>query len=148
MPHPKVDLLNPDYVWIPNSEDYGGLCDRHVILSNLNLENYINMFESFVLKSNYYYHKISQRGAWNMEQLLKFHLETNGLIKSVKRFPYIMYLVRGTNDSSRWAMGNWNENEKCFIKYDTEYNSAQHYKNQWRTSNISSSDFYKNIIEK
>jgi hypothetical protein len=55
LPHPKVELMNENYIWIPNCEYYGGYTDRHVVLSKNNVEPYLNILNNMVLRSNEYY---------------------------------------------------------------------------------------------
>ena len=52
LPHPKVELMNKNYIWIPNCEHYGGYTDRHVVLSKNNIESYLNIFNNMVIRSN------------------------------------------------------------------------------------------------
>src|SRR6056297_618710 len=45
VPHPKVERLNPGYLWFPYGEFYGGLTDRHVIISSEYLNAYLNLID-------------------------------------------------------------------------------------------------------
>jgi len=64
LPHPKVELMNENCIWIPNCENYGGYTDRHVVLSKNNIESYLNIFNNIVLKSNEYFMKTKTN--WNL----------------------------------------------------------------------------------
>ena len=83
LPFPKMEVLNEQYIWIPDSEDYNGICDRSVVLSANHFEHYVNILESFYTKSNRYYEIIKSQFEWNMEKILKMHLDENNLF----RFP-------------------------------------------------------------
>ena len=36
-PHPPLDILDPDLIWVPEGENYGGLNDRHLVASRQNI---------------------------------------------------------------------------------------------------------------
>ena len=45
VPHYTMDRLNPDFIWIPYGEFYGGVTDRHVILSRKYLQSYLDLID-------------------------------------------------------------------------------------------------------
>jgi len=130
LPMPKLSILNEKNIWIPNSEDWGGICDRLVILSKSNIINYINILENFYIKSNKYYLNIKNGHNWNMEQILKMHLEENNIFYLVKRFPYISYTIRTIDGNTRWSTGIYSEKLGYYIKYPSEYDISLQYKNK------------------
>jgi hypothetical protein len=142
LPFPKMNILDTNYIWIPKGEDYKGLCDRCVVFSKNNIENGINILENFYKKSNKYYLNIKSRYNWNMEQIFKMHLEENGLIHSVKRFPYTMYLVRNVNGTTRWSKGYYSHELGYFIKYKSEYQLSMYFKNKFEKSGLTIDEFY------
>jgi len=145
IPFPSMELLDPSFIWIPNGEDYGGICDRSVVLSKATIEPYLNILQNFYLRSNEFYLKISKKNNLNMEKILLFNLEQNGILDYVQRFPYIMYHVAAKDGVSRWAMGNYHSDLDCFVKYEEEYVMAMHYKSI--LMNYSTIDeFYKEEI--
>jgi hypothetical protein len=147
LPHPKVELMNEKYIWIPDCEHYGGYTDRHVVLSKNNIESYLNIFNNLVLKSNRYFMKMKHKKDWNLEQLIKFHLAQNNLLDLVKEFPYIMYSVRNINGSTRWSKGNLSNELGYYIKYKSEYAKSTYYKNEFDKSGLNIDEFYKKNIE-
>lgn len=148
IPHPKVNLLNENYIWIPDCEYYDGYTDRHVVLSRDTLEPYLNILNNFVLRSNDYYIKMKRKDTWNLEQVIKFHLEQNNKLHLVKEFPYVMYSVRNINGSTRWSHGNFTPSLGYYIKYQSEYNKSNFYKNKLDESGLSHDEFYKLHITK
>lgn len=96
LPHPKIERMNPINIWIPDYEHYDGYTDKHAILSKTNIKSYLNILNNMVQKSNEYYMKMKNinKNNWNIEQLIKFHLEQNNVINLIKEFPYIMYTCR------------------------------------------------------
>lgn len=146
LPHPKVELMNENCIWIPDCEHYGGYTDRHVVLSKNNIESYLNIFNNFVLRSNEYFMKMKVRGNWNLEQLIKFHLEQNNVLHLVKEFPYVMYSVRNINGTTRWSQGNYSNELGYYIKYHSEYDKSSYYKNEFEKSGLAIDEFYKDLI--
>jgi hypothetical protein len=142
LPHPTVELMNQNCIWIPDCEGYGGYTDRHVVLSKKNIESYLNIFNNFVLKSNNYFMKMKIRCEWNLEQLIKFHLEQNNVLHLVKEFPYVMYSVRSINGATRWSQGKYSNELGYYIKYQSEFDKSSYYKNEFEKSGLID-EFYK-----
>ena len=160
LPHPKVELMDKNYIWIPDDQHWGGYTDRHVVLSKNNIESYLNILNNFVLKSNEYFikmrsivRKTAQQGrymigyGWNIEQLLKFHLEQNNVVHLVKEFPYIMYSIRAKNGPTSWVRtGDYSNELGYYIKYRGAYDKSSDYKNEFEKSGKSIDDFYTSKI--
>ena len=146
LPHPKVELMDENCIWIPNCEYYGGYTDRHVVLSKNNIETYLNIFNNIVLRSNEYYMKMIRKCDWNLEQVMKFHLEQNNVLHIVKEFPYVMYSVRNINGNTRWSVGNYSNELGYYVKYQAEYDKSSYYKNEFEKSGLNIDEFYKNNI--
>ena len=146
LPYPKMDKLNENYIWIPDSEDFNGICDRSVVLSAKYFEHYVDILENFYKRSNLYYATIESQFEWNMERILKMNLEMNNVFGVVRRFPYISYAVRNINGSTRWSVGRYSEEHGYYIKYDSEYEQAMKYKRMFENSNVSIDEFYKRMI--
>jgi hypothetical protein len=148
VPFPKMELLDESHVWIPDWEDYGGICDRAVVLSTRNFDQYISIIESFHKNANRYYDIIESQREWSMERILKMHLEETGLIGTVRRYPYISYAVRNVNGPTRWSVGKFSEELGYYIKYNAEYERALYYKEMFENyikNNVNKTvdDFYR-----
>lgn len=146
LPHPKLELMDKNYIWIPDEEHYEGYTDRHVVLSKNTIIPYLNILNKMVLKSNYYFMKMANYNEWNLEKLIKFHLEENGVSHLVKEFPYIMYSVRSINGTTRWCYGQYSEELGYYIKYYSEHNKSSYYKEMFEKSGLNIDDFYKWVI--
>lgn len=146
LPHPKVEYMNENFIWIPDEEYYGGYTDRHVILSKNNIESYLNIFNNLTLRSNEYFMKMKNKNDWNLEQLILFHLNQNNVLHLVKEFPYVMYSVRNINGTTRWSHGYYSNKHNYFIKYKSEYDKSSYYKNIFQESGLTIDEFYKKII--
>lgn len=146
LPHPKVENMDSNYIWIPDCEHYDGYTDRHVVLSKNTIEPYLNIFNNFVLRSNDYFRKMKKHQDWNLEKLIKFHLEQNNMLHIVREFPYIMYAVRPINGSTRWSVGVFNNELGYYIKYQSEYDKSTYYKNKFTNSQITLDNMIKSLI--
>ena len=146
LPHPNLELMNENFIWIPDCEHYKGYTDRHVVLSKTNIESYLNILNNFVLKSNDYFIKMKNYNEWNLEQLIRFHLEQNNVLNIVKEFPYVMYSVRNMNGSTRWSKGNYSNKLGYYIKYQSEYDKSTYYKNEFDNLDLDIDEFYKKNI--
>jgi hypothetical protein len=146
LPHPKMEFLDDDFIWFPDDSHYGGYTDRHVILSNKNIEKYLNIFENIVINSNDYYNKIKTTENTNIEKLIKFNLEYQNVSKNIKEFPYIMYLVRSENGQTRWSSGMYSQELGYYIKYPFEYEKSSSIKNRFLESGLDIDIFYANTL--
>jgi len=148
LPHPKVEYMNENCIWIPDCEYYGGYTDRHAVLSKTNIEPYLNILNNLILKSNEYFIKMTNKNHtwWNLEQIILLNLEQNNVLSLVKEFPYIMYAVRNINGTTRWEEGTYANSLGYYIKYTTEYNKSMYYKNVFEKSGITIDEFYKEYI--
>lgn len=148
LPFPKLELMSPEYIWIPNESHYGGYTDRQAILSKTNIESYCNILSNITLRSNEYYNKMITRDiSWNLERLIKFHLEQNNVLHLVREYPYTMYTVRSVNGRTSWSPGRYSDSLDLYIKYDNEYDSYVKYKKLYEASGLSIDDFYATIIK-
>ena len=140
LPHPKIKTMSNKYIWIPDCEHYSGYTDRHAVLSKTTIEPYLNILNTIVLRSNEYFTKMKKENNWNLEKLIKFHLDQNNI--SVKEFPYIMYSVRSNSGTTRWSTGTYSESLGYYIKYSSEYDKSTYYKNEFENSNLRIDEFY------
>ena len=123
-PHPPISHLNPENIWIPDGEGYGGLTDRHAILSRENVVSYLNLINSVVKEPNALFSEMQNKNQWNLEQFIDYSITREGLKDRVKFFPYVMYSVREWNGSTSWGKGIWSDDLGYYIKYATEFQSA------------------------
>lgn len=147
LPHPKVEQMDEQNIWVPDSEHYHGYTDRHVVLSRTNLEPYLNILNNIVLRSHEYFSKMKVFNCWNLERLIKFHLYQNNVGHLVKEFPYVMYSVRNIDGTSRWSQGVFSSQLGYYIKYESEYEKSTDYKNKFEASGLTMDAFYQKIME-
>lgn len=143
LPHPKLELMNENFIWLPDNEYYGGYTDRHAVLSKYNIKQYLNILNCFILKSNEYYMKMSKFNQWNLEKVIKFHLEQNKMGGLIREFPYIMYSIRSSNGKTRWMAGVYNNSLGYYIKYIPEFDKPTYYKKLFERENLTIDNFYR-----
>jgi hypothetical protein len=124
--HPSMERMDPRELWVPDGECYGGITDRHAILSTHNIEEYLNVFNMMVIRSGIYVPEISnihsQYGT-NIEMLISYHLSKSG-IRKLRVIPYNMFTVRAKDGTTSWSTGEYNESLGFCIKYKSEYAEA------------------------
>jgi hypothetical protein len=139
--------MNENFIWLPDNEYYGGYTDRHAVLSRYNIKQYLNILNCFILRSNEYYMKMAKFSQWNLEKVIKFHLEQNKMGELIREFPYIMYSIRSSNGTTRWMAGVYNKRLGYFIKYSPEFEKSTYYKNLFDRENMSIDNFYRKYIK-
>lgn len=123
LPHPKMDRLDPDSIWIPYGEFYWGVTDRHVVLSRKFLRPYLDLIGPILSKSDQLIAEMKQYNAkpnWNHEQYILFRLKSQGLGNKIRFLPYMMYSVREASTPTRWAEGELDSELGFFVKYPDE----------------------------
>lgn len=156
LPHPKVELMDNKYIWIPDSEHYGGYTDRHAVLSKENIHCYLDILTNITIRSFEYYTGMLFHNEWNLEQLIRYHLYKNNAMGSIREFPYVMYSVRSPNGTTRWSTGEFSENFGYYIKYQSEFDKSSYYKEQFNKYKseecnlyyLNIDNFYKKFIKK
>jgi hypothetical protein len=120
-PHPLIEQLGERAISIPNGEDYNGLTDRHIVIPMDKAAAALGIFETINSDPDSFVELLSKSSYCNIEAVLKVQLFYSGIISSVKRFPYIMYLARDAGDPSSWSQGEINNDAGHLVKYPTEY---------------------------
>jgi hypothetical protein len=146
LPFPSLQLLDKEKIWLPDGEDYSGVCDRFVLLSKDKLIPYISIMDNFYTQSNKYCKNIENEDCWNMERILAMHLKEQKILNSIRRIPYVMYSIRGINGTTRWQEGVFNKELGYYIKYPNEYSMAVAHKHNFDKSGLTMDAFYKSIL--
>jgi hypothetical protein len=129
-PHPPLDVLDAQYVWIPYGEDYGGLTDRHLVASSRDLPGCLDLLGDILCRPRELYREMSRFTGWNLERYIHLQFRRRGLLGRVRRFPYVMTAVRGEHDKSRWSWGQLDPTVGMIIKYPTELRAASKFRDQ------------------
>jgi hypothetical protein len=126
-PHPPLSLLDRNAIWVPHSQDYGGLNDRHLVVTRADVVSCLNLIEDILLRPTELYNELKSRDV-NNEQLLAHHLDRKGLLHKVQRFPNVMYLAREVDDDQpSWSWGQYQPAVGHYVKYNFEYRDASGY---------------------
>jgi hypothetical protein len=128
-PHPPLSILDRGAIWLPDGENYGGLNDRHLVVSRADVVNCLNIIEDILLHPIQLYEELKHHpDDWNNEKFLAHHFGRKGLLHKVKRFPYVMYAARPVNDySPTWSWGRYEPAVGHHVKYDKEFRAARSY---------------------
>jgi hypothetical protein len=127
VPHPPLALLSPQFLWVGDGEHYGGVSDRYLLVSAKDVLPALNLMEEIALRPRRMARSMRRHKYWNPEKVIKRLWQRTGLASRVRFFPYVMYTVRGSADSSRWRMGSFDETLGVYVKYETERQSARRF---------------------
>jgi hypothetical protein len=127
-PHPPLSVLDRGAIWLPDGEHFGGLTDRHLVVSRADVVNCLNVIEDVLLDPIQLYEEMRHQQTWNIEQFLAHHFRRKGLLHKVKLFPYVMYSARSVRDNEMtWSRGNYEPTVGHFVKYENEFRLASAY---------------------
>ena len=132
LPHPSLEYLDKEYIWIPHGEQYGGYTDRHVVISNKDIFSYLNIFETIILDNNLQDIMKTNQG-WNLEAIIELNFLYHNVIDRIKSFPYIMYTIKIRKEDSSWNKTTGHLHNGVYIKYISEFESAVYYLNEYLT---------------
>lgn len=125
--HIPLNLLDDEFIWIPDGEHYGGVTDRHAICSRKNIFEYLSIVDPIFDAPEELYFRMSEDdkwGDWNIEKFIKYRLIEQDVYDKVRFIPYTMYTVRNSDGATRWSSGKFNKKIGMFIKYPDEYKSS------------------------
>ena len=123
IPHIPMCLLNENYIWIPDGEDYGGITDRHMVVSRKHITDVLSASDPIIKNPDELFEKMKSKTDWDIEGYLEFTLDEMGLLSKIKRFPYTMYTVRSDMMRKGWEPGRFSSRYGYYIKYINEYKS-------------------------
>ncbi len=127
-PHPPLSILNRESLWVPDGEHYGGLTDRHLVVSRDDAVPALSLIDDILLRPDELYGEMKHEAYWNTERFLAHHFERKGLLPRVKQFPYVMYLARGVRETpSTWSVGRYEPSVGHVVKYGPEFRRATAY---------------------
>jgi len=119
-PHPPLEILVKDKIWIPGGEQYGGITDRHLVVSKSDVQIALGVYEDIFYKPDELFEEMKCRQDWNLERYLDYQFQKRGIRSRCNFFPYVMYTVRHPQETSRWTMGKYNPEVKQIVKYPSE----------------------------
>ncbi|MGZ8659688.1 MAG: hypothetical protein ACXWYR_08685 [Solirubrobacterales bacterium] len=126
-PHPHVRYLSDRHVHILDGEEYGGICDRHIVVPRRHYQRVLGdlvepiFTEPESLKREV--ERVRDQQGWsvvNSERLLALRLRALGLWPHLRRIPYVPYTVRPPGGRTAWSVGTFDEERGYYVKYPTE----------------------------
>lgn len=125
IPHPKLDLLSSDCIWVPDGERWGGFTDRHILVPRKYVHQVLDLTRDIFERPEDLARRLKARNRpLSTEAFIKLHFAETGLLKHVRFSPYFMYLVRAPDGQTRWSEGDYNAQLRLFVKYRREYTSS------------------------
>jgi len=123
IPHPSVDLLDKEEIYLMDGEKYGGISDRHMIFHRNLAERILGIASPIFQDSQELikYFRDNHIEKINCERFLSTMLERIGLANRYRFIPYLGYCVRHQGTSTRHSVGKYVEELDLYIKYPTEY---------------------------
>lgn len=116
--------LSNRYIWVPEGEDYKGICDRHFICGRQHILRALDILPPLLSDPDKYYKQLTHF-RYNSERFLKHRWAQEGLLLHVRRYPRNIFTCATTHDSSRWSTVSEEPVEQgVHIKYLKEYQSA------------------------
>lgn len=127
--HPPLNLISPKNIWLPFGQDWGGYTDRHLVASNVDIVKCLNLMDKIILQPKELYKELykemkDREDEYSLEKYLTFHIQNNGLEHKIKRFPRVMFAVRGEKDKTRTMPGYYDKKLNLIVKYKSELNES------------------------
>ncbi len=118
----KHKHFDSEEIWVPEGEDYFGLCDRHAVVPVRYIKQYLNIC-SYVDSSSAL-NLIADN--LNCEVVYLNQLKDNGLFNYVKRYHRTQFTSALKNDFTNWRIPKYKIYffGKLMIKYPDEYISS------------------------
>ncbi len=144
VPHPPLSVISGDNIWFPWGEDYGGLMDRHMVVSRRDLHAALSVLHRVLFDPAKLRAELDPN-PWkfplmNPEAFHYVHFSNNKLLDRVKRFPRTMFTARSDSDGARWMAGELHRDMGVYIKYPAELRhsetnavSFEFYGRDWKT---------------
>ena len=116
MKHP---IFTGENIWIPEGENYTGICDRHAVVPSKYGEEYLNICN--YLDTRLFNSSIPEY--LNCEAVYKMHLKDSNLLKVVKRFKRFQFTTSKKNDFTRWRVAKYKLYfyKDVYLKYPNEF---------------------------
>lgn len=111
--------FNDNSIWIPEGEDYFGVCDRHAVVPSSDIREFLNI--AGYVNSNNTENYVSE--FINCEVAYMHHLENSNLIDKVKRFKRFQFTTTIKEDFNRWRTPNYKIYfyHNIYLKYPDEF---------------------------
>ena len=138
-----LSILDHTKLWLPTGEDYGGITDRHLVVSReLFLRAIDIIFTPVRHPTKYVDSELTER--YGPEKLIKRRWTEENLWDSVRRFHRVMFTCAVPGDQTRWSkMSADAVSEGVHLKYPKEHTRAKEYCERSIGGQPMSQEFYK-----
>lgn len=117
----NLSLLDPKYMWLPKSQNYGGVTDRHLVVNSSLILPALDILSDF-LEHPEEYASFASVKVGNPERLIHFRWKKMGIRQLVQRFDRMMFTCAASSDQTRWqAKSDFMVREGVYLKYLKEY---------------------------
>lgn len=136
----NLSKFDPKFMWVPHGERYGGVTDRHLVVSSDLVLQAIDILPNMMVKHPDWFN-------WsdiylNLERILLQSWTKMGLEKRLRRFKRVMFTCAVEGDPTRWRSRGELTKEGVYLKYPKEYNrSRQVCDSRQKTSSNLSANF-------
>jgi hypothetical protein len=118
-------LIPHSKIFIPTGEDYGGICDRHLICSARDVLPILNILPPLIQHPEKYIQYHSDF-FFNTERFFKLRLHELNFTYKIERYPRRMFIAGVDGDGFTWATLSTNTlPEGVRFKYPMEYSHAK-----------------------
>jgi hypothetical protein len=117
-----ISNLDPTVLWVPAGEDYGGITDRHLVVSREHVLQALDILPPVLQDPQKYEHLLDNRFGNTVETLIDFRWKDEGL--PVHRFSRMMFTCGQDGDTTRFRSLGVEVREGVRLKYRKEYVSS------------------------
>ena len=121
--HDLSDLDN-NHMWVPEGQDYGGVTDRHLVVSSEHVLQALNILPP-LLSHPEQYADVLNMTTFNPEKLILRQWKNEGIQPLLRRFPRMMFTCAQSGDSTRWMKMQTPIKEGVNLKYVDEYYDSE-----------------------
>jgi hypothetical protein len=117
-----ISQLDPNVLWVPDGEDYGGITDRHLVVSRDQVLQALDILPPVLQDPTQYAHLLDNRYGNTVETLIDFRWKQESL--PVRRFSRMMFTCGQDGDTTRFRNMGVEVREGVRLKYGKEYVSS------------------------
>jgi hypothetical protein len=121
-PH-NLSELDSNYLWVPKGENYGGICDRHLVVNASHVLQALDVLPP-LLDTPQRYKDLLNYSFGNSERYVKLRLKEQYLFQRVRRFNRNMFLCAAGGDTNLFAPMEQRTPQGVHVRYPTEYNAS------------------------
>ncbi len=133
-----LSYFSSDYVYVPNSQGFGGITDRHTYIPRKFVTRVLNITEHIVINSKFWLNKLCSSDDknirnFNLERTIFWYFNFVGI--PFKRFWHSAFTVRRDEDPTRWQEGHVHHIMNKYtlkVKYPGEVDEANISCDPWK----------------